>query len=326
MDLPIVNSVDPSVAKKLMPSTISECASYLGDTAGKTCVSINTVEKITIATGIKEQDADSTMKAVKEKLGCDTDRCALTKLSSVLGAGVAENEIALRLKIKGPTDSKLLSNVNIDSVLQQWKLVFRDFYPYNFNMLNYASYAWVNGRIANHPDTLSGLLFIDLCRGAIDGTKYTHAACVINSDTYQGAGKHWMALFADIRNPARWTVEFFNSSGNNPAPEWVSWLVKTKSQMETLADERGLKPEIEIIRACNIRQQKSKSECGLYSLFYIWARLNKIAPEFFMENPVEDKIMFEFRQHLFEDPTRKRLEKFDWDEYSKTVNIKWEKN
>jgi hypothetical protein len=124
-----------------------------------------------------------------------------------------------------------------------------------------------------------------------------------------------MALFADARNSDRWTVEFFNSSGNAPAPEWVSWLVKTKAGMELILDREKKKIPVEIMKVSSIRHQQSRSECGLYSLFYIWARLHNIPPEYFMENPIPDQLMFEFRQHLFEDPKRKTVKKFDWTAY-----------
>ncbi len=122
------------------------------------------------------------------------------------------------------------------------------------------------------------------------------------------------------------SVEFFNSSGNAPAPEWVNWLEKTRVIMENIADNQHIKNyKVSVIKVTSIRHQKSKSECGLYSLFYIWARLNDVPVEYFTTNPIADQLMFEFRQHLFDDPQHKSLKVFDWDKYKNTVKIEWEK-
>jgi hypothetical protein len=141
-----------------------------------------------------------------------------------------------------------------------------------------------------------------------------------------------MALFADARGDTEWTVEFFNSSGNAPAPEWINWLEKTKNLMEGIvtqvsaqtAGQSVTSPTVRIVRASTMRHQQSRSECGLYSLFYIWARLHKVPTSYFMKNLIPDSLMFEFRQHLFEDPSRKTMRRFNWEEYKNTVKIKWE--
>lgn len=306
----------------LMPAQISECALFLNRPPGEPCISPETTSKIGSVLHITGDNKTIIAKA-KEQLSCDSERCVIGKLTGELGESIARKEINTNLKIKGPTDTKLLSNVNIDSTLKQWTIAFPDFYAYSFNMLNYASYSWDGGYITNSPDTLATIQWHDLYNGTT-GKKYNCAACIINSDTYQGEGKHWMALFADARHGDRWTVEFFNSSGNSPAPEWVSWLIKTRNSMESILDAQHKKIPVEIIKASDIRHQKSRSECGLYSLFYVWARLNGIPPEFFKTKHIPDKLMFEFRQHLFADPNRPMEHKFDWNEYQKTVKIDWE--
>lgn len=311
------------VISALIPDTISECAIYLEKPAGEPCTSAETIEEIGKALNVTGSPAQI-IEAAKTHLGCENERCVLGKLTPVLGEERVRKEISAVLKVKGPTDTQLLSNIHIDTTLKQWSLKFTDFFPYNFNMLNYASYSYDKGYVYKRPDTLATILFIDLYYGQIDGRKYRCAACVINSDTYQGEGKHWMALFADARGNDRWTVEFFNSSGNNPAPEWVNWLEKTSAGMSLILEREKRKIPIEVLKVSEIRHQQSRTECGLYSLFYIWARLNGVPPEYFMKVPIPDQLMFEFRQHLFDDPRRKALKRFDWNEYKRTARIEWE--
>ncbi|SIP86074.1 Cysteine protease [Pacmanvirus A23] len=317
------SSKDDTVSK-LIPEHISECAVYLNKPAGEPCSSEETVQLVSKSLNVTGNSKEI-ISAAKEKLGCESERCVLGKLTPQLGEQRVRHEINTYLKVKGPTDNKLLSNVHIDSTLRQWANIYKDFFPYNFNMLNYASYAYDNGYILNHPDTLATIQFTDLYYGSHgDGKKYKRAACIINTDTYQGDGKHWMALFADASQSDRWTVEFFNSSGNAPAPEWVSWLVKTRTCMEMILDREKKSIPIEIMKVSDIRHQQSRTECGLYSLFYVWARLHGVPPEYFMEKPVPDQLMFEFRQHLFEDPNHKFVGKFNWSEYKNQISVKWE--
>lgn len=318
---PVVKTAD---VEKLVPGEITECALYLGNTNG-TCMSSEAATAIGGIVGVSG-DKKTIVEAAKAKLNCDSERCVLDKVAKQIGPDVARREISLYLKVRGPTDNQLLSNIHIDDTLQQWSKLYKNFYPYNFHMLNYASYSYKSGRVLNSPDTLATILFEDVYNGRVTGIKHRCVGCVINTDTYQGPGQHWMALFADSRGKDKWTVEFFNSSGNSPAPEWVNWMEKTRAQMEVIIDREKISPapRVEMVKASSVRHQKSKSECGLYSLFYIWARLNNMPIEFFMNNHVPDQLMFEFRQHLFNDTGRTRMKKFDWNEYKNTVRIDWE--
>jgi len=304
--------VKDSVIASLIPDEISECALYLKRPKGVPCSSPGVVKIIGASINVREQDPIKIMLLAKQTLGCDTELCVLNKMSGRVNPGIISNEISTNFKVQGHTDNRLLSNFNIDTVLRQWAKGMPDFYPYNFNMLNYASHSYRDSHVENYPDSLATVKFGDLYASGI-----RTAACIINSDIYQGMGKHWMALFADARKtPA--TIEFFNSSGNSPAPEWINWMKKTQIALELLGHTA------KIVKVAGIKHQNSRSECGPYSMFYIWARLNNVPLDYFLTNKIDDSLMFEFRQHLFNDPSRESLKHFDWNEYKKTVNIKWE--
>lgn len=400
------------VISKLMPSVVSECSLISG--RQDVCISSAVVAKVgniiagEVAAPIKTSDNKSIIDAAKSHLNCTTEKCVLKTLESKLGTDVVRREL-IYMKIEGPTDTKLLSNYDIDHTLQSWQTKFPRFFPYNFNMLNYDKYSFRSGRVIPTPDTLHTISWADDL-----ADRYNCCACVINTDTYQGSGKHWMALFADWRDPARATIEFFNSSGNSPASAWIKWMVRVKTEMELAFDKAArpvaaaattTKPANEIvssqtekvgsagkrriviggriddddlamadlqdnlatannfigssddvpqlspsyddssqsetpddslqgaaadisypriIKVCKIRQQQSRTECGVYSLFYIWSRLNGVPYSYFEETPVPDQLMFEFRQHLFEGPHNESGKKFDYDAYRARVNIKWE--
>lgn len=303
------------VVSRLIPDTISECAAYLGTAAS--CISPSTIGALAAALKDETGSTATIVERAKEHFDCDTERCVLERAADLLGEKITSGELKHRFKVKGPTSSNLLSNVNIDAVLQQLASAHTDFYAYNFNMRNYAQYSYVNGRVINKPDSLATVPFADI------HPNYKRAACVINTDVYQGEGKHWMALFVDTTG-RDWTVEFFNSSGGPPSPEWVNWLEKTRAGLEVIRAGPDDKTGVKIVRVSNTKHQRSRTECGVYSLFYVWARLSGVPIDYFSTTRIADELMFEFRQHLFMDPSRPQLNQFCWDDYKKTTRISWE--
>ncbi len=324
------------IFREAVGDVVTEC-SLAARGEGNTCAP---TQVISIALkSVKAKD----LSEAKKKTGCDNEKCVIASVAK-MAAGENVIEISKSLstdyKISGPTTDKLLSNTNIDNILAQWSRAIPGFFAYNFNMIDYAKYSWRNSSVSNSPDTLATINLQDIictdCNPAqlsqgvvspgvpLTNPKYNTAGCVINSDSYQNSGKHWMALFVDTRG-TNWSVEFFNSSGNSPAPEWVNWLSKSRSQLESLAESRQIPAKVTIGLAVGLRQQNSKSECGVYSLFYIWARLAGIPYETFKKVRIPDKYMFEFRQHLYTGEIAvDDSGKFNWAEYQQRVPISWE--
>lgn len=311
------------VVSGLIVDAPTECAVWLQ--SATVCSTDKTVGLIGDKMGVAGAP-ESIISEAKKKLSCDSERCVLEK--SGIDPQIVRGELAVRFKIDGPLSPALLSNVNIDSIMKQYSVAFPKFFPYNFNMRDYARYSFRSGRVLHEPDTLATVQFGDLFTRGI-----RCCGCVINSDVYSGPGKHWMALFADARGP-QWSVEFFNSSGNPPAAEWINWMEKTRGQMEAVMREQGSSvasgasspSEPKIIKVSSMRHQDSKSECGVYSLFYIWARLNGVPYSYFSDTRVYDQHMFEFRGHLFSDPSAGSARgPFSWKEYTARYETKWEK-
>lgn len=306
----------------IIPGDISsECSVFRADNKGNfpaVCMDTNTLSKVKESLNITNNKSTpgEILEVAKKETSCDTEVCVLEALESKIGKQKVSQELFKNFKHEGPTNDKLLSNYNIDDLLRQFAMHDPSFVPLNFNMLNYASYSFVNGEVLDRPDTLATISVEDW---HVKGGK-KKLGCVINTDVYQGQGKHWMALFVDTTT-VPCTVEFFNSSGNSPLPEYVRWLEKTKIQLESCGKRA---------RTCNIsriQHQDSKTECGVYSVFYIYARLKGIPFEVFERQKIDDKWMFHFRQLIFYDDknifaTKDKI--FNWEEYQKKVSIKWE--
>jgi Ulp1 protease family, C-terminal catalytic domain len=311
------NVAAEQIFRKVVPNKVTECS--LANARGEICIRDKALEEISKVHGIGLTDPAQILVEAKKKTGCVTQKCVLEKTLQVSRNSAPETAKSFHVDVKrhGPTDSHFLSNSHVDNILQQWQALVEGFFAYNFNMLNYAKYSWRNNAVNNNPDTLATVNLTDL----VGSKGFTTAGCIINSDVYQGPGKHWMSLVVDARGPKRWTVEFFNSSGNSPAPEWVNWLVKSRGQLEEIS--KGI--PVEIVNVIGLRQQYSKSECGVYSLFYIWGRLRGVPPEVFLKTHIPDRYMFEFRQHLYADRADRLPEaEFNWDDYQKKTRIEWE--
>lgn len=306
--------IKDQIIKVLVPETVSECSLVREGSYRGTCLSDNAVEYLATKVGIKTGSLsdEETMSLIHKRYGTASDRQLIEKLPE----NMVSEEI-LNLKIPGPKGTELLSNNDIDAILKQWEASFDGFFAYNFNMLDYTSHSFRNGRVRDEADTLAtidpGTLF----------ETYTCSACIINSDKYEGGGKHWMALFVDNRGPKP-TAEFFNSSGRAPVPEWVSYLERAQQGVDKVNAAKiasGEKKRCEIIHN-HLVQQHSMTECGVYSLFYIWARLNGLSYAYFDSHQVYDLLMMEFRAHLFDGYDSGG--KWSFDEFKKSAKIKWD--
>lgn len=307
---------------KLIPETVSACSLTAAGSDGvcSSDAAIAAMAKIAGNTGGTTDDITEQKKKIvadaANALGCsnDSELCVISsnEFKAIYGTAEAKKEIANNFKINGPTDTSLLNNVNIDKTLKQWEHAFGDtenkFFAYNFNMKNYKEY----------NDTLATVKMRNLYKSG-----YKTFGCVINSDTYSGRGKHWMALFGDLRGPV-WSVEFFNSAGRAPAAEFAEWLISSKQQLEEIIAEEKLNNTVTIIKCDSLEHQKSKTECGVYSLYYIYARINGAKPQDFIDTAISDVVCFEFRQHLFYDNSRPAVSTFEFDQFKGSAKVQWE--
>jgi len=324
------------VIARLLPKTVCPCAisRAVGARAGadeSSCLRPEITRGLAEKLGVGIGD-------LREKTKCEGDACLLAHAvkARVISEAEAGIEEQVALKRSGPTDASLFNDGVIQGQLYAWMYRFPEFYAYNFNMLNWREKSLREGRVVASPDTLATISWEALMGGKVPrpiGMSDTPAsramlarcaprcgACVINSDEYDGGGKHWMALFVDARDRAespKWSVEFFNSAAMRPESEWLDWMVKTKRELLSM----NPRAQVETICVCRVWHQHSKSECGPYSMFYVWARLNGVPARYFMENVVPDQFMFEFRQHLFADGESRE---FDFDTFARNVRVKWD--
>lgn len=297
-----------NVIKGIIPEVVSECGLMRKGPSNNTCFSNEAVAILASKAGISDTgNVAKNIEKVRNTFGVTDDR----ELLSYLPDNTAKKEIK-NFKLTGPSGVQLLSNVDIDGILAQWAIAYPNFYAYTFNMIDYTSYSFRDGRVINEPDTLATIDPVKVF------SKHDCCGCIINSDKYHGSGKHWMALFADIRDRSNPTVEFFNSSGREPAPEWISWMNRAALAIESVIKKRPR------IVTYNRVHQYSMTECGVYSLFYIYARLVNVPVTYFKSHVIKDELMFEFRAHLFTGYMNKDQKMFSITEFEKNTRIQWD--
>lgn len=189
----------------------------------------------------------------------------------------------------GPRDMKSdgkwpwLSNVDIDKSLNVIQKCFKNPHHMQFHMIDFED-----------PDVHTNQELATTDFGALlDEKGEVQAFTVINTDKSSGSGIHWFAVYLNLSKNGG-TLEHFNSSGRAPRNEITTYLTKLKNKLEKKYP--GKKFNIVYNRT---QHQSKDSECGVYSVFYIWARLTGIPFERFNQKPVKDENMERFRKRLF---------------------------
>jgi hypothetical protein len=212
-----------------------------------------------------------------------------SQIRRFVGNEYADRILADRFKPKGPANSTaLLNNNNIDQNLEQWaklshKLFNKKFWHIPFQMIDFADM---------HTE-LSNLDVYDLIKRG-----YDCFGVVMNTDISANRGKHWFCLYGDLAHAGTkedpYKLEYFNSSGNPPMDEVLTWLEHQTHRML-----RDHKKYCEIVRSAPRRLQHSKTECGVWSILYIRSRLENKPPSWFYSVNANDHDMIEMRKKIF---------------------------
>ena len=111
---------------------------------------------------------------------------------------------------------------------------------------------------------------------------------IFNLDPHFKGGSHWVALYIDIHDLNKPVVGYSDSYGYKP-PRLIARLMKSLKLQA---------PAIKL--AFNARRfQKSSTECGMYSLYFIICMIHGIPFDQFCKDSVPDEFMLELRKVLF---------------------------
>lgn len=231
------------------------------------------------------------VELLKKELGVDSESAIWEnkQFKEFVGENKAQDILKNIFKPIGPNNSTaLLDNFNIDETLEQWsvhgmKLFGRKFYHIPFQMIDFAKV----------KSELSRTRLEDIIKKG-----YDCFGVVLNTDISSGRGKHWFCLFGDFKHAGTredpYTLEYFNSSGNPPMNEVEIWMQKAAHDL--LRDTGKV---VEIVRSMTRRIQYSNTECGVFSLMYIYSRLQGHPSDWFYKVKAGDDDMIKMRAHFF---------------------------
>ncbi len=227
-------------------------------------------------TGFGDKQA---IELLKKKYNCSSESCVLNQeeVRREIGTAKSQEVLAKHFKPKGPkTGEEWLSNVEIDAVLAQISKRFPAFRHIPYQMIDFAQ-------------TKSELATFDFPAEYARG--FRTFGTIINTDVSSGNGIHWFAIFGDFRTD-RPTIEYFNSSGEDPMYEIHGWMHLVRN-----AWSPKCKNPIELVIASKTQYQYDTHSCGVYSLYYILSRLHDVPVSRF--TGISDDLMHEFRYFLF---------------------------
>jgi hypothetical protein len=243
-------------------------------------------------------------------LGCNSESCVIAHPTfrsfvannKLLPRAALDLELATRYKAEGPRSSlALLSNYNIDDTLHRWAVVFPEFFPCPFAMMDFDA-TGEPFAVLDMADIFAGRVSADLGPGVgLVRRPFKCFGCVVNTDNSSGPGKHWVAVFVDARpGPGgAWSVEYFNSAGRPPVKNMIRWMERTRARLVEYRLSLGDVGAVASVPVTDVDHQLSQTECGLYALYYIRCRLQGHPYTFFERQRIPDDAMTAFRAHVF---------------------------
>lgn len=275
--------------KLIVPDAKNECAFHI-KTVDNVCSDQFTLEKMKefingLGSPVSTNDASGIIEKAKEITKCSSEACVIKsrEVSEALGRDHVDKVLANRFKPSGPANSTAwLNNDNIDHTIHQWSKIYPKFLHIPFQMIDF-------------DKNETHLALVNLVEEYQKGIR--RMGCVINTDKSSGSGIHWFCIYIDMTDDKKWTLEYFDSAGDYPKKSVHQWL----NNQRALLSEAHPGQTVEVVDVTRSNQlQRSSTECGVFSLWYILSRLNGIPCSYFSQpNAVDDKMMYKFREFLF---------------------------
>ncbi len=245
------------------------------------CLPVNELEKIAIKLNVSV--IPKTRSELCKAANCekDSDGGLLEKLDSTFREELEKQYFRPKAPGEWENDPDAwLDNHSIEAVLKQYEETDPTFLSMGAVPIDFAA--------PNPYGSKNQCLLPEFCKlnlKELEEKGKTGVGMVFNLDPHFKDGSHWVALYVDVQKPA---VYYFDSYGVKP-PKQIQLL------METLWSQD---------KRCKLayngrRFQYSKSECGMYSLFFITCMHKGIQFNRFVKHRVKDDVMLFLRSWMF---------------------------
>jgi len=237
--------------------TISKCHPGINKkalVAEDTCVTTNIIDSI----DPRPKDRRQKLADLYERFNCENeiggenrDVCVMKKAPPAISATLSRNLRPQRPDEWKKDPNTWLSNEDILKVLHQYDETYPTFHFFEPTPIDFDSRLNNNSCVRNDLCQLS--VSDHMRRGIAD------IGIVFNLDKHDENGSHWTSMFIDI--PRR-DIYYFDSA-NDLLPKEVEAFVKR------ITDQTPEPPRFRFHRNDVALHQKSNTECGMYSLFFI---------------------------------------------------------
>lgn len=251
---------------------------------GSTCMSDDFKKKLksTKIPNYKKEDVERITAAGRN----EDELNLLLAASSVIPEDEIINEYK-RFSAVGPTDTSLFNNFVEDQVLSRINNYIPSFYHVPVQLMDFS-----------HPTHTFNTKLRELVQdiGPEIGKKYKTFGCILNTLRSTGSLSkvgHWVAMFGDFRRKDYYSIEYFNSSGRDAEPDAFKWMEKTAKEIQKLTGKKTI-----AVNVSNIKHQKSNTECGAYSAYFIIYRQFGGEYKDFRAEPISDELMTKFRSKI----------------------------
>ena len=194
-----------------------------------------------------------------------------------------------------------LSNYDIAHVLKQYEISHPSFRLLGPSAIDYDNKPYGNDKC----------VWQDLCRLSLQdllNRNKTKLGIVFNLDKHNEPGSHWVSMFVDLEDK----IIFYYDSALNPVPKQIS-----KLKREIIKQGKNLDKPIKFTYIQNeYSHQKTNTECGMYTLFFIITMLTKEMKsnkvyggrkklskkkiiDLFLRPGINDKLMMDYREEYF---------------------------
>ncbi len=228
---------------------------------------------------------------MKTKYNCDDQLCWIK--SSIVKQTKNDDILKYTFRPNGPKKQfEWLSTNDINKVMEQYEYKYKDFLflgalPYDFEELPLYK--------------MNELNFDELAR-----EKINTIGAVINLDTHDMPGSHWVALYINLKKNA---IYYFDSFGKKPGRRINMFIRKILNHMHN----KSLQKRFDITEFMNRYQYKDEydvrynktqhqfknSECGVYSMNFIIRLLNGETFDEIVDNITNDYEMNLCRKKYF---------------------------
>lgn len=230
-------------------------------------------------TQINDTDPLEVLQKIMESKQCKDERCVIEDKEIIDQRYAPEHP---RSWLKNPDE--WLTNKDIDNFLDDVEKKYSDFEALRTTPIDFDKRIW--GQCVERE-----LCDFSLKNNLDKGKK--RFGTVFNLDKHDEPGSHWVSLFISVDDKA---IIFFDSAYGGVPEEIKSFVERIQDQAKSLNINL-------VFRTNEVEHQKSNTECGMYSIYFIIEMLKDFKNlETFMNGNISDNVVFKKRDEYFNDP------------------------